>query len=501
MWSILTKWLAKQRQTPPEAKPAQNQNRQQKIIAEQVHLHWHINDLTKVPGQFTWNARLDSLNLALLKQPSTTAVYDEQILERAKTQWQFGDWESLASLSLEEIEAHSERAKLALLAAAGQIQCGDIEKARQFIKLAKEWGCSNKLLSQILIAGTYNTLGRAAGVSNQQQRATEHFESAIAVGSPHADIRLLSQLRAEQQLSQLGLTTPKTVMPSTQPTKRLSSLDQSHEPLLETLVKHKAEINTQLEKQANDLISVRKFLDSSLKKEVANATKQIEASIGLQSYFATGDLLSVNTERHSWPISPDFALFLIELLEINDYDLVIEFGSGISTVVVAKTLAKIAPRRQSKPPTEFISFDHLEKYYQQTLTQLQHAGFSETMQLKHAPLSSYVAPNGKTYPYYNCHETLSALAKCHPPAGLRLLVIVDGPPAATGQHARYPAAPVVLAHFKGAQIDLLLDDYIRDDEKEIAQLWQAELTAAQLSHTCIVRQLEKDACLISIQCN
>jgi len=49
------------------------------------------------------------------------------------------------------------------------------------------------------------------------------------------------------------------------------------------------------------------------------------------------------------------------------------------------------------------------------------------------------------------------LAQQYPPTGLRVLVIVDGPPAATGPHARYPAGPLVLQHFAGAQIDFLME--------------------------------------------
>ena len=218
----------------------------------------------------------------------------------------------------------------------------------------------------------------------------------------------------------------------------------------------------------------------------------------MQNYFATGELPHINTERHSWPISPDFALYLIELLELNDYDLIVEFGSGISTSIIGKTLAKMAAKRSGKPPVDFVSFDHLEKYYQQTLTQLEHAGLAKAVQLNLAPLQDWLAPNGNTYSYYACQPTLAAVAQKHPADGLRLLVIVDGPPAATGKHARYPAGPLILQHFAGAHIDLLLDDYIRDDEKEIAKLWQNDIAAAQLAHTSAERKLEKDSCLITI---
>ena len=268
--------------------------------------------------------------------------------------------------------------------------------------------------------------------------------------------------------------------------------------LAESFKQQKIELDVQLKKQSDELIRVRKLLDASLKKEISNATRQIEASLCLQNYFETDQLPYINTEGHTWPISPDFALYLIELLEFNDYDLIIEFGSGISTSIIGKTLEKIAPRRVGRPAVDFVSFDHLEKYYQKTHAQLAHAGLAHIVQLILAPLKEWLAPNGITYSYYDCQSVLAELAKKHSAVGLRMLVIVDGPPAATGKHARYPAEPLILEHFSGAHIEILLDDYMREDEKEIAKLWQDDITAAQLAYTFNERKLEKDACLITV---
>ena len=132
--------------------------------------------------------------------------YDETLLERSRTQWQFGDWQSLAHLNRETLQHHPDRAKLALLAAAGRLQMGlDIE-GKQFLRLAKDWGVSKKLLSQILIAGVHNSLGRAAAISNQQERAIQHFQNSIRMGTPGSEARLLATARVHQQYEQLGLS-------------------------------------------------------------------------------------------------------------------------------------------------------------------------------------------------------------------------------------------------------------------------------------------------------
>ena len=51
------------------------------------------------------------------------------------------------------------------------------------------------------------------------------------------------------------------------------------------------------------------------------------------------------------------------------------------------------------------------------------------------------------------------------------LLFVDGPPAATGHHARWPAVPL-LADRMAVGGRVVLDDLIRDEEKEILARWQ-----------------------------
>ena len=273
---------------------------------------------------------------------------------------------------------------------------------------------------------------------------------------------------------------------------------QQIQDLAAALAASSGAVDEQFRKHADELIRLRKYLDGAFRNEIANSSKQTQALIGLQSYYATGELPTVNSERHSWPVSPDFGLYLVELVALNDYDLIIEFGSGISTVIVAKALATMASREDGRAPTRFVSFEHLEPYYRQTRAHLQQVGLADNVQLVLAPLQDWLAPNGNTYAYYDCQAVLANLAQQYAGGVRRVLAIIDGPPAVTGKHARYPAGPLVVQHFVGARIDLVLDDYIREDEKEIAQLWQGELQAAGIVHRISERKLEKDACLISV---
>jgi hypothetical protein len=131
--------------------------------------------------------------------------YNETLLDSAKAQWQEGNWESLARMERGGLQGHPDRAKLALLAAADHLQQGNGAAARQFTRLALEWGCGKKLVSQILIAGVHNTLGRASAAAGQNPRALKHFEAAVAAGAPGSPSTLQTQARIAREIELMGL--------------------------------------------------------------------------------------------------------------------------------------------------------------------------------------------------------------------------------------------------------------------------------------------------------
>ncbi len=128
--------------------------------------------------------------------------YDENLLDCCITQWKFGDWQSLVKISEEQLEHHPEREKLAILVAAGHFQIGSIEVAKEYTQTAIAWGCSQRLVSQILVAGVHNSLGRAAVLSQEPDRALSHFKEAITIGAPKSEVTLFVQARAAEQTRQ-----------------------------------------------------------------------------------------------------------------------------------------------------------------------------------------------------------------------------------------------------------------------------------------------------------
>ena len=138
---------------------------------------------------------------------------DEQLFDRVLTQWQFGDWNRLATLDPEGFAHHPRRARLALLAAAGHQQLGHQDETRRLVHLAYEWGCDRTLIKRVLISGVYNTLGRVNALAGRQSHARERLETALAVGAPGQDLGLLMPVRLRQQFDDAGLPAPTAATP------------------------------------------------------------------------------------------------------------------------------------------------------------------------------------------------------------------------------------------------------------------------------------------------
>jgi len=207
--------------------------------------------------------------------------------------------------------------------------------------------------------------------------------------------------------------------------------------------------------------ALEKHITNTMTRISANSTKQLESFVSLQNYLLSG---AQPLNFHGWPISPDIALFLIEKIEKYSYDLVLEFGSGTSTLLFAKALKG----------TPLVTFDHHEKYYKQTLESLKSQGLLKDVNLVYAPLKKYSFEENE-YMYYDCEKTFKELSLKDEIQSV--LVLVDGPPGATCPLARFPAMNYLLEAFEGKKIHLVLDDYAREEEKQTVKKWEKILNA------------------------
>ncbi|MCA3242674.1 MAG: hypothetical protein ING89_15380 [Rubrivivax sp.] len=149
-------------------------------------------------------------------------AFDEQALwsgdeshwpARARRAWQAGEWTLLGALASQALHRHPQRARLALLAAAGSFHQGDVAATRRLVEQALGWGADRHLVARMLVAGLHNTLGRAAAVLDQPARAVAHFSASVVTAMPGSSVHAASLARRTEQLAQLGLASAEAEVP------------------------------------------------------------------------------------------------------------------------------------------------------------------------------------------------------------------------------------------------------------------------------------------------
>jgi hypothetical protein len=251
--------------------------------------------------------------------------------------------------------------------------------------------------------------------------------------------------------------------------------------------------------QTEAIQGLKAQLSKQISREIANTTQQLEAHQALHALI--GDLPA---PLHGWPISPDFALQLVRLIRDKRYDLIIEFGSGTSTLISLRTFEQfnLHSASQAAPPHRLITFEHLDAYHQKTTDLVASCSNRTLLDLRLRPLEPWADATG-SYSYYAgtaaIAEAIQAVAASMEQP-LKALVIIDGPPGGTCHWARYPAVPIVLDAASGMDlsVDFLLDDMIRTDEKEMALAWEQQIQAFDLRYQRVDYRFEKGGLLLSL---
>lgn len=168
----------------------------------------------------------------------------------------------------------------------------------------------------------------------------------------------------------------------------------------------------------------------------------------------------------NWTASPELLWHLINTIQLFRYTNVLEFGGGMSTLLMANLLKK------EGIPGKITCVEHDEAWA--AMLQKNFDQFHlDNVEIILAPVmpGSY---NPST-PWYS----LEALEKCRN-LGPFELVLVDGPSGLLGNLARLPAVPWLLDHqLLASSYTIVLDDYNRQDEKLIGEQW-SQLTGQPL---------------------
>ena len=221
-----------------------------------------------------------------------------------------------------------------------------------------------------------------------------------------------------------------------------------------------------------------------LQRQINGSTTQ-QLEIAAQSFKQAESLLSVLAtirptfplpSTRDWSASPDLLNQLCTLVLSRRPALVVEAGSGVSTLTVAYCLKRLGAGR-------VVSLEHDAAYAAKTRALLQLHGVDDVARVVTAPLTP-VTINGDNWLWYD----QAGLAGCET---IDLLVI-DGPPWTTQNLARYPALPLLYDRLSRDAI-VILDDAARSDERAVVARWRDEFGGL----TCEYLDFEKGACLIA----
>lgn len=416
----------------------------------------------------------------------THPVYDIAMVDEVRSLWRRGQWTSLASLTAADLQSHPDRAQFAVLVAVAHQATGNRAGAAHFIDLAGRWGADRESIARALLAGVHNTLGRASAMAGTRPSTVyRHFEQSVSFCGMRPASESMVQTRLEAQLPpEAARPTPSSIVQDPDGSRQLTGLSLQLQALRIHLDAATAKLETRVE-------SLLPALGDLLRRELANSARQIESHANLQAFFAGQALMP---ELHGWPVSPDLAVHLVRLLTTMSFDGVVEFGSGSSTVLLARALRHKSVQR----PARQIAFEHLAFFRSQTLALLREAGLDHSARVVLAPLKSQPLRDGPAL-YYDCDEALAELSReLSADCPTRLLVLVDGPPANTGPLARLPALEMLLRHFSNSEIVLLLDDFRREDEREVARRWRQHLDDHGIPFTALELELDKGAFQLTI---
>ena len=201
------------------------------------------------------------------------------------------------------------------------------------------------------------------------------------------------------------------------------------------------------------------------KKSSMLAYRQTEAFIQLTQLL---DFKAPIPATRSWAASPDLLLTIAELIKKHRPGLVVELGSGVSTLVASKAGAR-----------KVVSIDNSEEFGGKTTSLLKDHKV-RGVEVRIAPLQPYA--NGSTW--YDISK-IKDLKKID-------MLIVDGPPGSKNPEARYPA----LAEFKdklSATAIIVIDDVHRDGERKLAE----DFAKAMPNHQLVILDHEKGTAVIS----
>ena len=273
-------------------------------------------------------------------------------------------------------------------------------------------------------------------------------------------------------------------------------------------------LTAMLNKQNDDSIEIANALGKHVTRCHEEQKSNIASQFELRKLSAFSRLpLAGNT----YSMDASNLAELSSLVTHNNYDVIVEFGSGLSTVVAASALldkrgesSSISNQLLDKNdvsdienslPRYIISFEQSSEYLEKTATLLGSAGVAAYVDLCHAPMIS--APSFDNFSngnlFYDCSEKLLELKRVLNARSANILVIVDGPNCETeGGSSKHCVLPLVLDYLSQSTLTFFLNNTLSKDG-DLCIKWKDECNRRQLSLNIEQLATPKGVVLFNIQ--
>jgi predicted O-methyltransferase YrrM len=159
-----------------------------------------------------------------------------------------------------------------------------------------------------------------------------------------------------------------------------------------------------------------------------------------------------------WALAPDVAARLLRQIQLRDAKSIVECGSGVSTLLIARTLKSLGRGH-------VYAIEHDDAWASFVTRMLQANGVGDVGTVIRAPLSEGKI-DGQPTSWYDAAAVRDALASVE----VVDVLIVDGPPEKSGHLARAAALPFFEDRLCAGAL-ILVDDLHRQDETEMVSHW------------------------------
>jgi predicted O-methyltransferase YrrM len=207
-----------------------------------------------------------------------------------------------------------------------------------------------------------------------------------------------------------------------------------------------------LDRDSKRTLDTLRQVRADTKQEARQTFRQLEALQNLNDVLPPAGVLP---PTRGWAASPDLLMVLVDLVITQRPSLVVECGSGASTLWIALAM------RRFEIDGRIVSLEHDRDFGGKTRDFLARHKVLDLVEIRDAPLESF-SIDGEDYSWYasRAWEDLTGID----------LLFVDGPPAATGHQARYPGLPL-LGKSLSPTATIVLDDLIVPDMREVLRRW------------------------------